>query len=46
MRSDLGEESGINLLASRFETTACTTPERVNPRIKGQRISQPIAAAM
>src|SRR5205085_12245258 len=44
--SVFGDASGSNLLIARFETTACTMAESVNPRTSGQRISHAIAAAM
>ena len=42
--SVFGESSGISRRISRFETTACTTPESAKPRISAQRISQVIPA--
>jgi hypothetical protein len=46
MAIDRGESSGISLLICFFDTTACTTPESPNPRMRAQRISQNIANAM
>ena len=43
---DLGESSGSNLVICFLETTACTIPERPNPRISAQRISQNMAKAI
>jgi hypothetical protein len=34
------------LLISPFETTACTTPDKPNPKINGHKISQNIANAI
>src|SRR5207248_10906399 len=39
-----GESSGRRRRISRFETTACTTPERAKPRMSAQRISQVMPA--
>src|SRR5258707_12765765 len=41
-----GRSSGSSRLISLWETTACTTAERKNPRISGHRISHPMANAM
>jgi hypothetical protein len=38
--SVFGESSGRSLLISPFETTACTTPDKPNPKINGHKISQ------
>src|SRR5713101_3458981 len=43
---DLGESSGKSFVISRFETTACTTADKPNPRISAHRISQNIAKAI
>jgi hypothetical protein len=45
MASDRGESSGSSRLISRFDTTACTAPDRAKPRMSAQRISQNIAKA-
>ena len=44
--SVFGESSGRSLLISPFETTACTTPDKPNPKINGHKISQNIANAI
>jgi hypothetical protein len=41
-----GESSGSSRLISFLETTACTTADRVNPRMSAHRISQNIANAI
>src|SRR3954469_25564790 len=41
-----GLSSGSSRDISSFETTACTTAERKNPRIRAHRISQAIVAAI
>jgi hypothetical protein len=41
----LGESSGSSRLISRFDTTACTAPDRAKPRMSAHRISQNIANA-
>src|SRR6266702_2758551 len=38
--SVLGESSGNSRRISRFETTACTIPERANPRISAHNTCQ------
>src|SRR5919204_6989211 len=40
-----GESFGSSRLISRFETTACTIPDRANPRMSAQVISQVMAKA-
>src|SRR6516165_6596819 len=41
-----GRSSGRSWLICCFETAACTTAESVKPRIRGQRISHPMASAI
>ena len=41
-----GRSSGRSLLISPRETVACTTPDKVKPRLSGHRISHPMAKAM
>ena len=43
---DFGESSGSQRPISPLETTACTTPDNVKPKIRGHRISQNIAKAI
>src|SRR5438128_9568121 len=46
MASDLGESFGNNFVISLFETTACTTADKLKPRISGHKISQNMANAI
>jgi hypothetical protein len=43
--SERGESSGSRRVISRFDTTACTAPDKANPRISGHRMTHVIPAA-